>query len=109
MCFVVFHSSQDHVGTGTHDLDYPISYQCKKMSLKRQFLCGIKEFYDLGSVNQLSTFSHLELRFQELVNLKSLFRVTWNVLLSNHTLKCGLGVILENCLGDALITGQRGM
>jgi hypothetical protein len=29
VCFVVLHSSQDHLETGTNDLDHPISYRCK--------------------------------------------------------------------------------
>jgi hypothetical protein len=29
VCFIV-HSSQDHLRTGTRDLDHPISYRCKK-------------------------------------------------------------------------------
>jgi hypothetical protein len=30
VCFVVLHSSQDHLRVRTHDLDHPISCQCKK-------------------------------------------------------------------------------
>jgi hypothetical protein len=30
VCFVVLHSSQDHLGIGTRDLDHPISCRCKK-------------------------------------------------------------------------------
>jgi hypothetical protein len=30
VCVVVFHSSQDHIEIGTHDLDHPISCRCKK-------------------------------------------------------------------------------
>jgi hypothetical protein len=30
VCFVVLHSSQDHLRLGTHDLDHPISCQSKK-------------------------------------------------------------------------------
>jgi hypothetical protein len=30
VCFVVFHSLQDHLRIGTRDLDQPISCRCKK-------------------------------------------------------------------------------
>jgi hypothetical protein len=30
VCFVVFHSSQDHLRIGMRDLNQPISYRCKK-------------------------------------------------------------------------------
>jgi hypothetical protein len=30
VCFVVLHSSKDHLETGTRDLDHPISHWCKK-------------------------------------------------------------------------------
>jgi hypothetical protein len=30
MCFVVLHSLQDQLRTGTRDLDHPITCQCKK-------------------------------------------------------------------------------
>jgi hypothetical protein len=37
--------------------------------------CGNKEFHDLENAYQVSTFTHLEFLFWELVNLDSLFRV----------------------------------
>jgi hypothetical protein len=30
VCFVLLYSLQDHLRTGMHDLDHPISYRCKK-------------------------------------------------------------------------------
>jgi hypothetical protein len=37
VCFVVLHSSQDHLRIGTRDLNHPISCQCKKhLQLARQ-------------------------------------------------------------------------
>jgi hypothetical protein len=30
VCFIVLHNSQDHLRIGTHDLDHPVSCQCKK-------------------------------------------------------------------------------
>jgi hypothetical protein len=49
VCFVVLHSSQDHLRIGTRDLDYPISYRCKKYRHFFCMFCGraghLDEFY----------------------------------------------------------------
>jgi hypothetical protein len=36
VCFVILHSSQDHLGTGTCDLDHPISCSCKNINSTQQ-------------------------------------------------------------------------
>jgi hypothetical protein len=44
VCFVVLHSSKDHLRTGTHNLDHPISCRCKKtwiVGMPRRGICSV--------------------------------------------------------------------
>jgi hypothetical protein len=53
MCFVVLHSSQDHLRIGTCDLDHPISCWCKKTptaGAPGRGICSVLSFYTIPMV-----------------------------------------------------------
>jgi hypothetical protein len=58
MCFVVFCSLQDHLRTGTSDLDHPVSCWCKNIDSWRARKEGLQHAFPLDRSDGSIIFNH---------------------------------------------------